>query len=369
MKLFKSKILSIVLLTIGFLTLNNTQSTGQCDVSANVFPQTICSGDNITLSATGGCGILMLNTFNNGTIGTGWSSTAANPVFTNPCGPGKNGAHLWVGTTNSQTRTLTAVNYDVSIGSCSVNWWMRYSRELSSGGCEDPDTPNEGVHLQYSINNGTTWTNFPGPDLEPIGPNSTTQPFNTTTPGSGGYWAPPASGTHNGNSPPIQTIYYWHEYESDVPVIASTNNTKFRWAQLSTTNQGYDAWGIDEVEIKCPTGNTNKIWSHGPTQLNPPPVTLPSIGNSTYDTCFIITISDSINSATDTVCVTVNPTPTSNFSASSSKNCQGDSIVFKYTGNASTSGSYNWDINGNNPFSGQGPHTHIFNSPGRKIYH
>ncbi|MCF8327420.1 MAG: gliding motility-associated C-terminal domain-containing protein [Bacteroidales bacterium] len=343
------------------MAININQSNAQCQVSANAFPQVVCAGDAVTLSATGGCGLLMMNTFDNGTIGTGWSSTAANPVFTNPCGPGPSGAHLWVGTTSSQTRTLVTIDYDVSIGNCSVNWWMRYGEISSSGDCEDPDQPDEGVHLQWSTNNGATWTDFPGPNSDPVGPNSTTPPFNTTTPGTGGYWEPVGVPP----SPPTQSVYYWHEYDSDVPPIASTSSTKFRFAQLTTSNQGFDAWGIDEVEIKCPTGNLTVNWNHGPTQLNPSAVTLPSKGTSSYDTCFVVTVSDTINSATDSVCVTVNPIPDSDFSLSDSNLCGNDPLTANYTGNATSGGIYNWDFGGTS-VNGQGPHTHNFSSAGQK---
>ena len=360
-KIIKTKLLAILLLTTGALALNMNQSKAQCQVDANAFPQSLCAGDKVTLSATGGCGLKMLNTFDNGTIGQGWYSTQANPVFTNPCGQGPSGAHLWVGTTPSNNRTLVTVDYDVSIGNCSVNWWMRYGRVQGPGNCEDPDANNEGIHLQYSTNNGGNWDDFTGTNQEAIGTTSPGPPFNTTTPGSGGYWQ-----TYSGQSTQQQhETYYWNKYESDVPAIASTSSTRFRWAQLSTSNQGYDAWGIDEVNIKCPTGNLNVAWDHGPTKLAPPAVTVPPKG-STYDTCFVVTVSDTINSATDTTCVTVNPIPDSDFSLSDKSICGDDPVTANYTGSASQgAASYNWDFGGTS-LTGQGPHTYKFSSSGQK---
>ncbi|MGM0612294.1 MAG: hypothetical protein ACQESM_02160, partial [Bacteroidota bacterium] len=188
-------------------------ASSQCNIEILTPTQdtTICEGDSLQLISDGSCTFLMNNTFDNGTIGSGWSSTAANPVFTNPCGPGPGGgAHLWVGTTSSNERTLITNSYDVSSTSCMVKWWMRYGEESMSGDCEDPDEPDEGVHLQYSTNNGTTWTDFPGPDQDPVGTNSFNPPFqgNTTTKGTGGYWEPDGVPP----SPPTQSVYYWHEY-------------------------------------------------------------------------------------------------------------------------------------------------------------
>ncbi|MCF8296916.1 MAG: hypothetical protein K9J13_05155, partial [Saprospiraceae bacterium] len=170
----------------------NSIAYSQCHIGITLPTQdtTICAGDSVWLKSKGSCTFLMNNSFNNGTIGSGWSSTAANPVFTNPCGPGPNGLHLWVGTTASTQRTLVTNNYDVALNGCVIEWDMRYGRVQGSGACEDPDAANEGVHLQYSTNNGATWTDFPGPNLYPSGANSTTPPFLTTVPGSGGYWTP-----------------------------------------------------------------------------------------------------------------------------------------------------------------------------------
>ncbi len=271
----------------------------QCniDILKPTADTTICVGDSVHLLSDGSCTFLMNNTFDNGTIGAGWSSTAANPVFTNPCGPGPNSWHLWVGTTPSQNRTLVTNSYDVSSTSCVVKWWMRYGRVQGSGNCEDPDWQDEGVHLQYSTNGGTTWTDFPGPDLEPVGNFSTAAPFTTTTFGSGGYWQPYSSQGAQASS----ELYYWNKYENNVPSAAATTNTRFRWAQLATSNQGYDAWGIDEVEIYCP-GQQNVAWSHGDTTFDGGWVSPTS--TTTY-TVFILDTSG--NSASANVKITVIP--------------------------------------------------------------
>lgn len=274
----------------------------QCNIGITLPTKdtTICAGDSVWLKSNGSCTFLMYNNFDNGTIGSGWSSTAANPVFTNPCGPGPNGLHLWVGTTASQQRTLVTNNYDVSLGGCVIDWHMRYGRVQGSGACEDPDQPNEGVHLQYSTNNGTSWTDFPGPIANPVGPNSTTAPFLTSIPGTGGYWTPASTQAAQANN----SLYYWHEYSCTVPAVAATSNTKFRWAQLATSNAGWDAWGIDEVQISCPNSQ-NVMWSHGPQVFNP---TSPVYPTTTTD--YIVVIFDSLNNfAYDTVRITVIPVP------------------------------------------------------------
>jgi len=291
------------------LILSVQTSYSQCDVKATISQDTICAGDSITLSATGGCGYLMKNGFNNGTIGMGWSSISVNPVFTNPCGPGTNGYHIWIGPTASIQRTMPTSNYNVSVGNCVINWYMRYGRSQNIGNCNAPDAMYEGVHLQYTNNNGMSWSDFPGPNVLPTGPNCTTPPFITTIQGSGGYWQPVSDSTAQSN----HAAYFWHKYSCIIPPVASISNAKFRWAQLANSYAGHDTWGIDEVEIICPTANLNILWSTGDTVLNPASIYLPPHPNNLpYDTCFIITISDSTYSASDSVCVHVNPIPTIN---------------------------------------------------------
>ena len=327
-------------------------SKAQCTVKASVSPTTICAGQSVFMKATGACNFLMNNNFNNYTLGVGWSSTAANPVFTNPCGPGPDSAHAWVGTTASQTRTLETVNYNVAIGGCKVDFWMRYGRVQGPSPCEDPDAANEGVHLQYSTNNGVTWLDFPGPAMNPIGINSTTGPFSTTNPGSGGYWQPLSSQTQQAAS----SLYYWHKYSCTVPLAATTATTKFRWAQLATSSTNYDAWGIDEVEIVCPDSNTIVEW----TDPNGNVFSTQFIAGAIYPTVsgwYSITITDTFaqNFAKDSVYITVNPIPTPDFTVSDSSICQNDSILFTYTGNASPAANYDWKFDGT-PVSGKGPH-------------
>lgn len=342
--------LIVITLLVGF----NQQSAAQCEVTA-AWLDTICAGDSVKLKSSGSCGFLMNNDFNNLSIGSGWFSTAANPVFTNPCGPGPNGAYLWVGTTASNQRTLVTDTFDVSITGCSIKWFMRYGEVSGSGNCEDPDATNEGVHLQYSTNYGATWTDFPGPNIDPVGPNTTNPPFITNTVGSGGYWEPDGVPP----SPPTQSVYYWHEYENMIPNVASTTHTSFRWAQLATSSTGYDAWGIDEVEITCPTPDVNVLWSTGDTVFDPGWVTLPQHPqNIAYDTCFTVHIWDSLNptGGYDTVCAHVIPNPDASFTLSDTVVCEGDSITLTYNGNSIPGASFTWTIDTNKYYT-QGPIT------------
>jgi hypothetical protein len=262
---------------------------------------TICSGDTVILQAASA---FLLVDFNNGQLGVGWSATQANPVFTNPCGPGPVGSHAWVGTTASQTRTLETNSYNLVNGSgCFVEFWMKYGQTVGGAGpCETPDVATEGVHLQYQVNNGA-WVDFPGPNINPVGftVNTQTNPltFNTTVPGSGGYWTPVSQNTAAVNS---STLYYWNFYKCPIPAAAISPNTKFRWAQLVTSNTGFDAWGIDEVYIGCIPPNI--IWT--PTGTT----TIHDTVSPLVYTQYIVTVFDSLgNTASDTINIDVIPPP------------------------------------------------------------
>ncbi len=363
----KKLIQAIIIVSLTIIFLDGTKTYSQCKIQATATPNVICAGDAVSLSSTGGCGYFFESDFNLGIMGANWSSSAANPVFTNPCGAGPVGLHCWVGTTASTIRTLEIANLNVSTGNCTIEWDMRYGRVQGSGPCEDPDAAGEGVHLQYSTNNGGSWSDFPGPNVLPIGTNSTTGPFITTTPGSGGFWAPVSGASAQSNHP----LYFWHRYSSMIPTIASTTNAKFRWGQFATSSAGWDTWGIDEVEIVCPTGAANILWTPvgAPndtldTVYNPGTIYLPQHPNNIpYDTCFVVKVCDTVNSTTDTVCIHVNPIPNSDFTISDTSICEGEVSTITYTGTATANGIYTWDFGGVSQTQ-QGPHTHTFSPAG-----
>ncbi len=382
-----------MLLVFAVFFINTVKS--QCVINATAtlnsvpFSDTvkICLGQSVELQSQGTCAFLMNNDFNNQTLGNGWSSTLANPVFNNPCQcpfsggnpptscpngvPGQlgpNGAYAWVGTTSANERTLITQSYDltpfVATGGCKIKFWMMYGITSDAGSCEDPDASNEGVHLQYSINNGTTWTDFPGPIANPVGNLSPTPPFNTITPGSGGYWTPQSSTTTQLPS----TLYFWNRYQISLPNNIYTNNTKFRWAQLATSSTGYDAWGIDEVEIVCnAAANTTVNWNTSSGSYVGNGFNLPV--TPTQSTWYVVTIKDTSFTpaifSSDSIYIQVFPVPTSDFTVVSPI-CSDYSSKITFTGTASNQAVYNWTFGGNifaTIGTGNGPYDITWNSP------
>ncbi len=332
--------LKALLFSLLFIAGFAVQSRAQIQIDTTNF--TICGGTTIDLTAKiAGTLTTFDNDFNNGLIGQGWSSTAANPVFNNPCGPGKSGAHLWVGTTPSNRRTLTSIDYDLSnANSVAVNFWMRYGRVQGSGNCEDPDQANEGVHLQYSNDNGTSWHDFPGTSKSPVGNNSTSPPFNTLVPGSGGYWQP----TNGQQAQQTNELYYWNEYFCQLPDSVLTSTIRFRWAQLSTSNDGFDAWGIDEVKIYAFTGNVpNEIlWTGNMTGLDAT-FSLPE-KSTPYDSTFYI-YNSTDTTIFDSITVTVLPKPDAAISSLPDTICTTEPVQFINAFTDNPGYTYSWKIN------------------------
>lgn len=262
-----------------FLTRAFTQG---CTVSALASTDTIVCGDAVTLSAYGqGQGIALLSeNFNNSTFGPGWSASPQ-ATWSNPCSPGGvNGTtHIWLGDQSPVPRALTTASFNLS--SCTnagvtICFDMLFAEQGDASPCEGPDEPDEGVYLQYSTNNGTTWT-----DINYFDPNG-------------------------GNDP---MLVNWNNWCFPVPLAALTANTRFRWFQDNDSGAEYDHWGIDNVVIYCNDPTYNIVWNHdgynhGPVGgVNPTPV------SPTTTTTYTVVMSNGTVSCTNSVQIVVrNPT-------------------------------------------------------------
>lgn len=320
----------LIIISINFL-IATPELYGQCAITASASSASdptpkdtaeICLGETAYLTSAGACGYLMINNFNNGTVGIGWSSNAS-PMFNNPCPPlipPASGIVCWIGSATNFPRQLTTVAYNLGIGSgYTIDWDMKYGDIQSHQNCEDPDQPDEGVHLQYSTNGGMTWT-----DLN--------------------YWTP----TTNITGP----LYTWNHYQELVPIMALSPSTQFRWYQDLTSGFEWDHWGIDNVEITCASGiNTYVLWNTGDTTFN---ITVTPTTSQQY----YVTIYDSLYSASDTVYVKVHPNPTADFTATSPICSDYDTTIIQYTGTASPSATYYWNIDQGVNFPGTGPGPH-----------
>ena len=223
-KVLKNSIL--VLFVVSF----SASSFAQCNVSFDIIPQPgsppiDCTGGDIILIVNGSGSTYGVFTEDfNGGANPGWSS-GGGAQYGNPCGPGIDGTDYFWASTASGTPQLTTNGFDLSCGG-DICFDMVYSTQGGAAPCEGPDLPNEGVTIQYSTDNGATWTVID-------------------------YWDP------NGGYDPQLTS--WDTYCYTLPAGAWTTNTSFQWIQNNSSGTCCDNWGIDNVQINavsCGAGYT-----------------------------------------------------------------------------------------------------------------
>ncbi len=268
--------------------------------TATATPSTICAGAAVQLELITG-GAQDSATFNNGALPIGWTSTNQ-IMFNNPCNPTANGTiYCWLGNASAEPRNVVSNQYDMSPGGCQLEFFMKYGNDVpSSITCEDPDLTDEGVHLQYSTNGGTTYTDI-------------------------NYWPP--------QSTPSGPLYSWNYYIEPLPPGANTTTTNFRWAQVTTSGPDFDHWGIDEVKIVCPWSPVEPhrvIWSHGAAGKTPPPV-YPMI-TTTYTAMVIDTVQN--DTSWTSVTVIVKPIPLADAGPDETI-CKGDAVTLTASGGTS----------------------------------
>ncbi|MEX2484685.1 MAG: PKD domain-containing protein [Brumimicrobium sp.] len=218
------KLYSLLLLSAFF---SHQLLFGQCDVTIDASTLVVpCGGGNVTLTAegTGYTTTPINNDFNNSNAGPGWNVSPAGQ-FDNPCDQGPdNTPHMWMGNTTTAPRTLETAPLDLSCGG-EICFDLRFSTQGGGAPCEGPDLANEGVHLEYSTNNGNTWT-----QIHYFDPN-------------GGFDA---------------TMTSWNNYCFPLPAAAQTPNTIIQWFQGGASGTCCDHWGIDNVVISAT--NCDPVW-------------------------------------------------------------------------------------------------------------
>ncbi|MDG2152297.1 MAG: T9SS type B sorting domain-containing protein, partial [Crocinitomicaceae bacterium] len=263
------------LLIILGLSLNHSFS--QCTVQGTVTQNDVPCNECVTLSVNGfGENVAaFVENFNSGQP-VGWQFTQTVTISPTTCGiPSPDGSpFMWMGSSSPAPRTMATLGLDVSAGG-TVCFEMRYAIQQENSPCEGPDLGDEGVTLQYSINNGATWTTM-------------------------NYW-PPLNGGY------ASSMTVWNQYCENIPIAAQTTNTMFRWTQLEATSSSYDHWGLDNVEITLASPDYNITWLHdsysygqgnysgdNPTQVCPE-----------GDTIFVVEMTDGTNTCYDTVEISV----------------------------------------------------------------
>lgn len=218
-----------ILFTIIFISAQ--QYKAQCTLNLIISEDTVLCGNCVTLSAFGNMdgNIAFEEDFNNGSP-TGWQFTQSVTIANNTCGVSSpdGSDFMWMGDAAVNPRDMTTVPLNLSPGGV-ICFEMRYSVQGDASPCEGPDESDEGVFLQYSIDNGTTWIDI-------------------------NYWDP-----NGGNDPGLTS---WNQYCANIPTAASTNSTMIRWHQDAVSGSEYDHWGIDNVQITLDDPTSQITWLH-----------------------------------------------------------------------------------------------------------
>jgi gliding motility-associated-like protein len=273
MNIMRTSFDRIIFFTLALLLVQNVSS--QCQISTNATSNSITCGSCVTLSAFGnGTGnIAFSEDFNSGAP-VGWQFTQS-AQFNNPCSPnGVDGTtHLWMGPGSINPRDMVTVTLDLSLGG-SICFDMLFAEQGEASPCEGPDEPQEGVYLEYSIDGGNTWVTI-------------------------NYFDP-----NGGNDPQLTN---WNNWCFVLPAGAATPSTMIRWHQDDVTDDIYDHWGIDNVEITLNDPNFGITWLHDNFEYglgvaggaNPTPVC------PTQTTTYVAQVSDGISTCLDSVTITV----------------------------------------------------------------
>ncbi len=273
---------SRILLLLAFVVLYNAQAFAQCEVFASATPTTIVCGDFAELTGFGqGQGQQVFNeTFNSGSP-SGWAFTQQ-ATFSNPCSPaGVDGTtHIWMGSASAVPRSLVTnpYNFTTATSGATVCFDMLFAEQGNSAPCEGPDEPSEGVYLQYSTNNGATWTTIH-------------------------YFDP-----NGGNDPQLVN---WNNWCFQLPPAALGANTQIRFFQDADSGADYDHWGIDNVEIFYNDPTYNITWTHDNYSYGQGSSggASPNLVNPSTTTSYYIEMTNGSSTCRDTVTVTVvNPT-------------------------------------------------------------
>ena len=237
-------------LLVFVLIFGHNFSKAQCDLTITTSsPSQVCPGT--VVNATGVATVYGANqsfNFNVGSVPSGWS-VAGGASFSAPCGAGPGGNYFWASTAGSGVPFIQTAGFDVCSGG-SILFDMRYAVQGGASPCEGPDLANEGVTLQYSLNNGATWI-----DIVYYSPGGYTLPTNPNTSGS------VATGA---------TAYTtWNTFGVAIPPGAISNNTMFRWVQDNSSGTCCDNWGLDNIFINAgPCLSANIVWGNGDTGAN-----------------------------------------------------------------------------------------------------
>ncbi len=277
--IFNNKLSSTFVGLVLFI-LSPTLLQAQCTVTASASQVDIVCGETVKLSAAGS-GVLAFHANINCSqvqcpqapnFGT-WAQTST-AQYNNPCNPQhpNNNPYLWFNQNSASPRVLATGALNLTNGG-SVTFDMRMADPDLNGNaspCENPDSEDEGVFVQYSTD-GVNWVTI-------------------------SYYSP------NGGNDPTRTT--WNTYQDVIP--SAGPNTRVRLAQLNntgSTGNWLDHWGVEDITVIANPPTATYTWSHtGVTKVAD--ASTPDV-QPTQTTTYTVTYNDGADQCTDDVTVNV----------------------------------------------------------------
>lgn len=225
----------------------NARAQVVCSIEVSPIDTMVCSGDSVLVTSES----YLLNAgqafnFNNASVPAGWS-VSGGATFSSPCEPSPNGTPYFWASTASGTPQISTASFDVFCGGY-IEFSMLYAVQAGAVPCEGPDEADEGVSLQYSLDNGATWN-----DIVYYSP--------------GGYELPSNPNTSTVVATGVTPYTSWNTFTVAIPPAAQSTNTSFRWVQLFSSGTCCDNWGIEDIVINAtgaPCGSTTVVnWDNG----------------------------------------------------------------------------------------------------------
>jgi gliding motility-associated-like protein len=262
----------------------------QCVTEAFLDVDTIDCGDSVNVTINSFARSLLTEVFTpTGPSDPGWSQTAG-AIYTNPFIPSPtNDTYFWMGATNVLPALLQSDPFNVQFGG-QICFDFVYAIQGGAAPIEGPDLSEEGITLQYSIDNGLTWN-----DIVYMQPNGEFLPSN---PGPGNPMTNPpfdAAGT---------PFTVWNSVCFPLPPGALTSATSFQWIQEFNSGACCDHWGLDNIQILA-ADPAYGLFDEAGNFLPSNQFALSPTADSTYTFLYTNGIDDS---CTTTATVTLNPT-------------------------------------------------------------
>jgi gliding motility-associated-like protein len=235
----------------------------QPNASAMATKTNVCTGDTLTLQAVSSTISNVFSENFDGINASNWISNSG--TVSNSCGS-VSGNALYFNTASGVMRQATTKALNLFAGG-TVSFYLKIAGAGSFSPCEQADL-GEDVVLEYSTNSGATWTILQ---------------------------------TYAYNSTPVFALK-----SSAIPAAAQTAATSFRWRQLTHSGSGFDNWAIDSILIK--SAGSNYLFSWAPSANLTTPNSQTTIASPASNTMYIVTVSDSTGTCTDTASVFITVT-------------------------------------------------------------